>query len=193
MLVNIHLIVHHERYGKGEVIKVSDDRIYVAFGKQQRIFPYPQAFDKGYLTIGKAIKKEKAPNEILMTETNKELPASSRENTGIDFFERLRKDTLNKAVVIKEVKQGGYSIQDTENHRIARVQELKHKYKCTCDREQSRCIFDKIKDNYAHCEGFKYKVMNKGTGQEYRVLNLGLYDDLKSFVLTVISEYYLDN
>ena len=49
MPVDVHTIVHHNRYGKGEVIKVTDESIYVSFGKKQRIFPYPDAFEKGFL------------------------------------------------------------------------------------------------------------------------------------------------
>ena len=49
MPVEIHTNVRHNRYGKGEVIRVTDDKIYVLFGKNQRIFSYPEAFEKGYL------------------------------------------------------------------------------------------------------------------------------------------------
>lgn len=192
MVVDIHSIVYHERYGNGEVIKVSDNKVYVAFGELQRIFPYPEALDKGYLTIkiGEADKKESAPDELVIPETKLSVPSSTRETTDTDFYDRLKKDIANESIVIKGVKQGGYSIQDTGNHRLVRVQELQHKYKCTCDREQTRRIFDKIKDNYTHCEGFNYKVMNKEEGQGYRVLNLSRYDDLISFILVVINEYF---
>ena len=50
MPVDNHSIVHHSHYGKGEVTKVTENKIYVAFGDKQRIFSYPEAFDKGYLS-----------------------------------------------------------------------------------------------------------------------------------------------
>ena len=39
MLIDIHMTVHHNLYGKGEVTKITDDKVYVSFGKNQRIFP----------------------------------------------------------------------------------------------------------------------------------------------------------
>lgn len=192
MLVDIGSIVYHGRYGKGEVIKISGDKIYVAFGKLQRIFSYPEAFEKGYLTLKRkeSIKKEKTPDEKVKHETELGMPRDTGETVNTDLFERLKKDIVHEAVVIKRVKQGGCSIQDTESNRIVRVQEHKHKYKCTCDRKESRYIFDKIKDDYANCMGFEYKVMSKSSGQEYRVLCLELYEDTKTFILTVINEYF---
>ena len=49
MPIDIHTVVHHNHYGKGEVINITADKIYVLFDNGQRIFPYPQAVDKGYL------------------------------------------------------------------------------------------------------------------------------------------------
>ena len=49
MGVDIHTTVRHNLYGKGEVVKVTDDSVYVLFGEKQRIFPYPDAFEEGYL------------------------------------------------------------------------------------------------------------------------------------------------
>ena len=42
--------VHHNVYGDGEVIKLATDKIYVMFGEKLRIFPYPDALEKGYLS-----------------------------------------------------------------------------------------------------------------------------------------------
>ncbi len=44
-------MVFHNRYGTGTVIKIADDKIYVEFAGQQRIFPYPDAFKKGWLAL----------------------------------------------------------------------------------------------------------------------------------------------
>ena len=43
--------VFHSRFGKGEVSKIDDGKIYVDFPGGQRIFQYPDAFDKGWLTL----------------------------------------------------------------------------------------------------------------------------------------------
>lgn len=43
--------VFHNRFGTGIVTKITDGKIYVAFSGQQRIFQYPDAFDKGWLTL----------------------------------------------------------------------------------------------------------------------------------------------
>lgn len=45
------VIVRHKEYGKGTVAKIVGGNIYVTFEKGQRIFPYPEAFIKGYLTL----------------------------------------------------------------------------------------------------------------------------------------------
>ena len=50
MAIEIHTIVHHNLYGTGEVTKITNEKIYVAFGDKQRIFPNPEAFEKGYLS-----------------------------------------------------------------------------------------------------------------------------------------------
>ena len=42
--------VHHKEYGDGEIKKITDAKVYVLFNGKQRIFDYPEAFDKGYLT-----------------------------------------------------------------------------------------------------------------------------------------------
>ena len=54
MLIDIHMTVRHNLYGKGEVTKITDDKVYVSFGKNQRIFPYPDAFEKEFLFIENA-------------------------------------------------------------------------------------------------------------------------------------------
>ena len=51
MKVDIYSKVHHSLYGQGEVIKITGKKIYVSFGNKQRIFNYPKAFDKGYVSI----------------------------------------------------------------------------------------------------------------------------------------------
>ena len=43
--------VFHNRFGTGTVTKIADGKIYVLFGRQQRIFQYPDAFEKGWLTL----------------------------------------------------------------------------------------------------------------------------------------------
>lgn len=43
--------VMHKEYGTGTISKLSTDKLYVSFNGRKRIFPYPDSFIKGYLTI----------------------------------------------------------------------------------------------------------------------------------------------
>ena len=43
--------VHHNKFGTGIVTQITETKIYVEFGGQQRIFPYPDAFEKGWLNL----------------------------------------------------------------------------------------------------------------------------------------------
>ena len=43
--------VRHNKFGTGTVRKTEDGKIYIDFAGGQRIFNYPDAFDKGYLTL----------------------------------------------------------------------------------------------------------------------------------------------
>ena len=45
-------LIHHKAYGEGVVTKIADGKIYVKFGNGQRIFQFPDSFEKGYLYIG---------------------------------------------------------------------------------------------------------------------------------------------
>ena len=44
-------VVYHQNYGKGVVSKITDEKIYVKFKDKTYIFNYPDAFEKGYLTL----------------------------------------------------------------------------------------------------------------------------------------------
>lgn len=44
-------IVYNKDYGKGVISKITDEKIYVKFGDNLRIFQYPDAFEKGYLSL----------------------------------------------------------------------------------------------------------------------------------------------
>ena len=108
--------------------------------------------------------------------------------SNLSFIDQLREDILNRSVTIVPLKTGGgsYGIKYLEQHRIARVQEMKKGgYKCTCDDEKSRRIFDKIKTEYERCPGFKYKSTS------FRALYLDCQEDMRSFLLKVIHEYLL--
>ena len=48
--VEIGITLYHTDYGEGTVIKITENKIYVNFGTRQRIFPFPEAIDKEYLT-----------------------------------------------------------------------------------------------------------------------------------------------
>ena len=48
--IKIGTVVKHNFYGEGTVTRISDEKIYVGFTIGQRIFTYPDAFAKNYLT-----------------------------------------------------------------------------------------------------------------------------------------------
>ena len=60
--------VYHKEYGYGEVVRVVSSKIYVLFGSVQRIFDYPEAFDKGYLRTAKEIDSSKKPPAVSVVE-----------------------------------------------------------------------------------------------------------------------------
>lgn len=43
--------VFHKDYGDGIISKLTAKNVYVRFGEKHRIFPYPEAFEKEYLTL----------------------------------------------------------------------------------------------------------------------------------------------
>lgn len=49
--LNIHAgdVVDHKAYGKGRVVKINSDRIFVSFNGVEKMFYYPAAFEKGFL------------------------------------------------------------------------------------------------------------------------------------------------
>ena len=49
--VTVTSVVYHKAYGEGVVKRITDGKIYVRFGEEQRIFQYPDAFEKGWLTL----------------------------------------------------------------------------------------------------------------------------------------------
>lgn len=49
--VEVGAIVTHKDYADGAIIKITDKNIYVDFAGKQRIFPYPEAFEKEYLIL----------------------------------------------------------------------------------------------------------------------------------------------
>ena len=74
MAVRVDSKVHHKLYGAGEVTKITEDKLYVSFGGKNRIFPYPEAFDKGYLSTDEpiAIPVPAAIPEVKATLSEKE-------------------------------------------------------------------------------------------------------------------------
>lgn len=49
--LNVHSgdVVEHKAYGKGRVLKINADRIFVSFNGVEKMFYYPAAFEKGFL------------------------------------------------------------------------------------------------------------------------------------------------
>lgn len=50
-VIEVGANVFHKDYGKGEIYDLSEDRVYVRFGEKERIFYYPEDFEKGYLWL----------------------------------------------------------------------------------------------------------------------------------------------
>lgn len=42
-------LVFHKEYGEGVISKFTEGKVYIQFSGKQRIFPYPEAMEKGYL------------------------------------------------------------------------------------------------------------------------------------------------
>lgn len=51
VIVSVHAgdTVEHKAYGKGKVVKINADRIFVSFNGIEKVFYYPDAFEKGFL------------------------------------------------------------------------------------------------------------------------------------------------
>ena len=75
MAVSVGSNVHHKLYGNGEVTKITEDKLYVSFSGKNRIFPYPEAFDKGYLLVDEPID---IPVPAVIPEVK--VPLSGKEN-----------------------------------------------------------------------------------------------------------------
>ena len=96
MEVKVNTKVHHKDYGDGVVTKITDDKLYAVFSGKQRIFPYPQAFDKGYLLLideasnSPSIKQ----NEIISPSTE---IVNNREII-IDASKNIRYEKIYKAI-----------------------------------------------------------------------------------------------
>lgn len=55
--------VCHKLHGYGEIVKTTEDKVYVSFNGKQLIFGYPDAFEKGWLTVVESrTSKETAGN-----------------------------------------------------------------------------------------------------------------------------------
>jgi hypothetical protein len=44
-------VVKHKMFGNGVVMKIDGDKIYVAFGKAEKMFQFPSAFENGFLKL----------------------------------------------------------------------------------------------------------------------------------------------
>ena len=96
MTVDIHTRVRHSFYGKGEVVKITDDKLYVSFENKQRIFQYPDAFEKGYLSADIEIEsvKKTLPDDLSgqMPETGKKIVKKQSVDETVETFGSLTKE-----------------------------------------------------------------------------------------------------
>lgn len=72
--------VYHKIFGHGKVVKTLNNKIYVSFNGQQRMFLYPDAFEKGFL-------KE---DDISGSEKDKRKQALYRHKKHEDIIEQSR-------------------------------------------------------------------------------------------------------
>lgn len=85
MDMTVPIKVHHKEYGDGEVIKTTEEKIYVKFAGKQMIFPYPEALEKGYLTASG-------------------IPESTGENPQ-DESEFLRPEDIKHRIIVIKINQ----------------------------------------------------------------------------------------
>ena len=87
--------VYHKEYGYGEVVRVVSSKIYVLFGSVQRIFDYPDAFDKGYLRTAREIDNSKKTPTVNVIEPvlneRKELKEKPSKSETTETFANLAK------------------------------------------------------------------------------------------------------
>ena len=43
--------VIHKKFGDGSVMKIAGDKIYIAFGKAEKVFLFPSSFENGFLRV----------------------------------------------------------------------------------------------------------------------------------------------
>lgn len=123
MLKENDAVIHNIYYGNGVIRKITDEKVYVEFKRGIRIFPYPAAFEKGYL---QSISEEGFPKddseayetELVQTETYSEEIEESEEmrtvNSLPEIFQNCRildeylssADDLNKEFAINLIKRG---------------------------------------------------------------------------------------
>lgn len=95
MTVGINTIVSHKLYGKGIVKKIVDNKLYISFDGQLRIFIYPDAFEKGYLSYAADIKGSGDSRHD--KDSTKTLSAGTREVI-LDAADNISYDSIYKAI-----------------------------------------------------------------------------------------------
>lgn len=109
-----NLEVNHKVFGKGTVVSYQGKYITVRFDKAQKVFVYPEAFEK-FLTLSDGT----IPEEISIDIDN----AKHQKQIIIDKKKEENMRAMTKGIVIPG-KEGAISeIDEEENHYKAQVQE----------------------------------------------------------------------
>lgn len=97
MAVNIHSTVHHNLYGEGIITKIVGDNLYVSFGSKNRIFPYPEAFEKGYIWSDDPIEVSDPPS-ISIIQTPPSVKKDQGDGTIVDVADKHSYEKIYEAI-----------------------------------------------------------------------------------------------
>lgn len=92
----LHAIVHHQTFGQGEVIQVSDDFVSVSFPQPhgEKKFQYPAAFSSHLTIEDDSIKSEMA--EVLR-QSHLQIEAEEQRVGRANRMAQFRADSIEKA------------------------------------------------------------------------------------------------
>ena len=128
--------VRHKDYGDGEVLKIKKDKIYVSFGGVQKIFVYPDAFEKGYLLAAIEIESSK---DLLANDAGEPTPNDRKTiNADLSKTETVKAfSSLAKNYgVLDEAKSGG----GHDRFRLGKERQSKPLF-LVCSRVGWMCVY----------------------------------------------------
>ena len=97
MAIDKHSTVYHKLYGKGVVKNIKDNKMYISFDGKERIFLYPDSFEKGYLSTSACIRDSDdldEPEEIKYTESSALRPDEIKHRIIVIKINRLFNESM---------------------------------------------------------------------------------------------------